>query len=57
MLNILEAAVKARSWRYCRIDGSVAAAAEREARVRAFQTDPSIPLFLLTSQVASGAAR
>eukprot|EP00887_Chlorella_sp_A99_P003096 scaffold9.g3096.t1 len=73
MLNILEAAVKARGWRYCRrassgarragmggavragrarrIDGSVAAAGEREARVRAFQTDLSIPLFLLTSQV------
>ena len=34
-----------------RIDGSVATAAEREARVRRFQTDPSIPLFLLTSQV------
>jgi SNF2 family DNA or RNA helicase len=51
MLNILEAAIKEEGWRYCRIDGSVASAAEREARVRQFQGSSSIPVFLLTSQV------
>ena len=51
MLDILEAGVRAEGWRMCRVDGSVASAAERQARVEAFQTDPSIPIFLLTSQV------
>ncbi|KAL4444622.1 hypothetical protein ABPG77_002439 [Micractinium sp. CCAP 211/92] len=51
MLNILESAIREEGWRFCRIDGSVASAAEREARVRQFQTSSSIPIFLLTSQV------
>ncbi|KAL4427704.1 hypothetical protein ABPG75_001793 [Micractinium tetrahymenae] len=51
MLNILESAIREEGWRFCRIDGSVASAAEREARVRHFQTSSSIPIFLLTSQV------
>ncbi|KAI3429485.1 hypothetical protein D9Q98_005576 [Chlorella vulgaris] len=51
MLNILESAIKEQQWRYCRIDGSVASAAERQARVQQFQGSSSIPVFLLTSQV------
>ncbi|KAK9863261.1 hypothetical protein WJX84_010399 [Apatococcus fuscideae] len=51
MLDMLEAAVRQASWKFCRIDGTVSSAAERHERVQRFQTDPSIPIFLLTSQV------
>ncbi|KAK9816584.1 hypothetical protein WJX72_002280 [[Myrmecia] bisecta] len=51
MLDILQAAVEARMWRFCRIDGSVSSATERQERVQQFQTSKSIPVFLLTSQV------
>lgn len=51
MLDILETGVRAEGWRLCRIDGSIASAAERQARVEAFQSDLGIPVFLLTSQV------
>lgn len=51
MLDILQAAIVQERWRFCRVDGSVASAAERQARVESFQTDPSVPVFLLTSQV------
>lgn len=47
----MEAAVRAEGWPMCRIDGSVASAEERQNRVQAFQTNPNIPVFLLTSQV------
>jgi SNF2 family DNA or RNA helicase len=50
MLDGIEAAARAASWRLCRIDGTVAAP-ERARRVAAFQSDASIPLFLLTSAV------
>ena len=50
MLNILEAAVRAEGWPFCRIDGGVSAA-ERAARVATFQSSSDIPVFLLTSQV------
>ena len=50
MLDGIEAAAVAASWRLCRIDGSVPAA-ERARRVASFQSDASIPLFLLTSAV------
>ena len=51
MLDILQAAVAAQRWPFRRIDGSVASASERQARVEDFQGDASIPIFLLTSQV------
>lgn len=51
MLNILEAGIRSEGWKFCRIDGAVASANERQARVDTYQTDPSIPIFLLTSQV------
>ena len=50
MLDILEAAVIAEAWTYCRIDGTVSAE-ERRNRVDSFQNSDSISLFLLTSQV------
>jgi DNA excision repair protein ERCC-6-like len=43
--------MRAEGWPLCRIDGSVASAQERHARVQRFQSDPSIPVFLLTTQV------
>ena len=51
MLDILEAGVRAKDWRMCRIDGSVSSIDERQRRVDAFQNDQTIPIFLLTSQV------
>ncbi|EFJ51955.1 hypothetical protein VOLCADRAFT_120362, partial [Volvox carteri f. nagariensis] len=50
MLSILEAGVKAMKLSYCRIDGDVASAEERQAHVQRFQNS-NIPVFLLTSQV------
>jgi hypothetical protein len=50
MLDILEAAVIAEGWTFCRIDGTVSAE-ERQNRVNSFQNSDSISLFLLTSQV------
>jgi SNF2 family DNA or RNA helicase len=50
MLDGIEAAAVAAAWRLCRIDGSVPAA-ERARRVASFQSDATIPLFLLTSAV------
>ncbi|GLC44458.1 hypothetical protein PLESTM_001599400 [Pleodorina starrii] len=50
MLNILEAGVKAMKLSYCRIDGDVSTAEERQAHVQRFQTS-NIPVFLLSSQV------
>lgn len=50
MLDILETAIKGYRWRFCRIDGSIVSADERQMRVETFQNE-SIPVFLLTSQV------
>jgi SNF2 family DNA or RNA helicase len=50
MLDGIQAAAEAASWRFCRIDGTVPAS-ERARRVAAFQSDAGIPLFLLTSAV------
>ena len=36
---------------FCRIDGDVASAQDRQAQVKRFQTSDDIPVFLLTSQV------
>jgi hypothetical protein len=51
----MQAAVKARGWNFCRIDGSVVKAEARQAEVERFQTAPGgtrgIPVFLLTTQV------
>lgn len=46
-----QAGVKAMRLAYCRIDGDVASAEERQALVQRFQTRHDIPVFLLTSQV------
>ncbi|CAG9465715.1 unnamed protein product [Pedinophyceae sp. YPF-701] len=51
MLDILEADVRARGWRFCRIDGTVSSVKARQAEVDKFQSDTNIPLFLLTSGV------
>eukprot|EP00891_Asterochloris_glomerata_P006698 jgi/Astpho2/6698/gw1.00101.139.1_t len=51
MLDILQAAIQDRGYTFCRIDGSIASTAERQNLVESFQTDTSIPIFLLTSQV------
>ncbi|GLI69029.1 hypothetical protein VaNZ11_013570 [Volvox africanus] len=50
MLNILEASVQIMKLQYCRIDGDVASAEERQMYVQRFQSS-NIPVFLLTSQV------
>jgi SNF2 family DNA or RNA helicase len=56
---VLQAAVKARGWNFCRIDGSMARADARQAEVERFQTAPrgakGIPVFLLTTQVRTEA--
>jgi hypothetical protein len=53
----MQAAVKARGWNFCRIDGSVVKAEARQAEVERFQTAPGgtrgIPVFLLTTQVSN----
>ncbi|KAG2499868.1 hypothetical protein HYH03_002159 [Edaphochlamys debaryana] len=51
MLSILEAGVKQMRLDFCRIDGDVASAEERQALVSRFQNSKTIPVFLLTSQV------
>ncbi|GAX75462.1 hypothetical protein CEUSTIGMA_g2905.t1 [Chlamydomonas eustigma] len=52
MLDILEASIRARGMKMCRIDGTMLSAEERQAEVRKFQAPGSnIPVFLLTSQV------
>ncbi|KAK9817567.1 hypothetical protein WJX74_008330 [Apatococcus lobatus] len=51
MLDMLEGAIRQQGWSFCRIDGTVSSAAERHERVQRFQTDNTIPIFLLTSQV------
>lgn len=55
LLPALQAAVKARGWNFCRIDGSMARAEARQAEVERFQTaaggSKGIPVFLLTTQV------
>ncbi|KAJ2488180.1 putative ATPase [Coemansia sp. RSA 2050] len=49
VLDILEFYAELRSWRFCRIDGSVPQVERQDAIVR-FNTDPTIPLFLLTTR-------
>uniref|UniRef100_A0A383VXK8 Uncharacterized protein n=1 Tax=Tetradesmus obliquus TaxID=3088 RepID=A0A383VXK8_TETOB len=52
MLDILQAAVVARGWSFCRIDGSMASTDARQVEVERFQAaGSSIPVFLLTTQV------
>jgi hypothetical protein len=49
---LLQAAVVARGWSFCRIDGSMSSTDARQAEVERFQaTGSSIPVFLLTTQV------
>ncbi|KAJ2335725.1 putative ATPase [Coemansia sp. RSA 2681] len=49
VLDILEFYAELRSWRFCRIDGSVPQVDRQDAIVR-FNTDPTIPLFFLTTR-------
>ncbi|KAJ2685869.1 putative ATPase [Coemansia spiralis] len=49
VLDILEFYAELRNWRFCRIDGSVPQVERQDAIVR-FNTDPTIPLFLLTTR-------
>jgi SNF2 family DNA or RNA helicase len=52
MLLLLQAAVVARGWQFCRIDGSMSSTDARQAEVERFQAPgSSIPVFLLTTQV------
>ena len=51
MLNILQAAMEAEGISYLRIDGDVASGEERQRRVAAFQSDPTVTVMLLTSGV------
>ncbi|KAK9821770.1 hypothetical protein WJX81_007078 [Elliptochloris bilobata] len=50
MLDVIGSSLAARGVPFLRIDGTIASAAERQARVQRFQTS-DIPVFLLTSQV------
>ncbi|KAL2653795.1 hypothetical protein R1flu_021923 [Riccia fluitans] len=50
MLNIIQEEIERRRWSYRRIDGTMKSC-DREQNVQDFQTNPHIPLFLLTSQV------
>ncbi|KAJ2740706.1 putative ATPase [Coemansia sp. BCRC 34301] len=49
VLDILEFYAELRSWQFCRIDGSVSQVDRQDAIVR-FNTNPIIPLFLLTTR-------
>jgi SNF2 family DNA or RNA helicase len=52
LLAALQAAVVARGWSFCRIDGSMSSTDARQAEVERFQAAGSnIPVFLLTTQV------
>jgi SNF2 family DNA or RNA helicase len=48
----LQASIRAKGVAFCRIDGNMLSAEERQAEVRRFQAPTStIPVFMLTSQV------
>ncbi|KAJ2908442.1 putative ATPase, partial [Coemansia aciculifera] len=49
VLDILEFYAELRNWRFCRIDGSVSQVDRQDAIVQ-FNTDPTIPLFFLTTR-------
>jgi len=51
MLDIVQAALSAEPITFLRIDGDVASGAQRQSLVERFQTDPAIPVMLLTSGV------
>ena len=47
-----QASIRARGMEFCRIDGTMLSAEERQAEVRRFQEPrATIPVFMLTSQV------
>jgi hypothetical protein len=51
---VLQAAVVARGWAFCRIDGSMSSTDARQAEVERFQAaGSSFLIFLLTTQVCS----
>jgi len=49
LLDILEDYLRHRSWRYCRIDGSVKVA-DRQAQMDQFNSDPDIFVFMLSTR-------
>ncbi|XP_062393199.1 DNA excision repair protein ERCC-6-like [Sardina pilchardus] len=51
MLNIIQRILKNKGFKIVRIDGTVTDLSEREKRIGRFQNDPSISVFLLTTQV------
>ncbi|XP_076130489.1 DNA excision repair protein ERCC-6-like [Alosa pseudoharengus] len=51
MLNIIQRILKNRGFKIVRIDGTVTDLSEREKRIGRFQNDPSVSVFLLTTQV------
>ncbi|TRY81563.1 hypothetical protein DNTS_012083 [Danionella cerebrum] len=51
MLDIIERVLRNRDFRLLRLDGTVTQLAEREKRIKMFQTDKRYTIFLLTTQV------
>ncbi|KAL3857456.1 hypothetical protein ACJMK2_012126 [Sinanodonta woodiana] len=51
MLDIIEKVIKNRGHKIMRLDGTVTQVADREQRIRKFQSDDSYSVFLLTTQV------
>ncbi|KAK3606703.1 hypothetical protein CHS0354_012907 [Potamilus streckersoni] len=51
MLDIIEKVIKNRGHKIIRLDGTVTQVADREQRIRKFQSDDSYSVFLLTTQV------
>ncbi|KAI2664801.1 DNA excision repair protein ERCC-6-like [Labeo rohita] len=51
MLDIVERVLRNRNFRLLRLDGTVTQLAEREKRIKLFQTDKRYTIFLLTTQV------
>ena len=50
MLDLIELMLKSHGWKFLRIDGNVSDSRERSRRMELFQTDPSYPIFLLTTR-------
>lgn len=51
MLDMIEKVLKLNRMRFCRLDGQVKSNEQRENIVSRFQTDPTLPIMLLTIQV------
>uniref|UniRef100_A0A8C5E8C9 DNA excision repair protein ERCC-6-like n=1 Tax=Gouania willdenowi TaxID=441366 RepID=A0A8C5E8C9_GOUWI len=51
VLDIIERILNNRGFKVLRLDGTITTISERERRISLFQSDPSISVFLLTTQV------